>query len=82
MTDANNPRWWPKKGSKILETILVNSSTKFQPENKTYIWKPERNLIKLHGQNVSSLFNQTCLKERLLPDYTHRDIIHIYKQKA
>ena len=33
----------------------------FQPETKTLIWKLERILIKLYWQNVSLLFNQTCL---------------------
>ena len=27
--------------------------------------------MKLYRQNVSLLFNQTCLNERLLPNYTH-----------
>ena len=33
----------------------------FQSETKTLIRKLERILIKSHGQNVSLLFNQTCL---------------------
>ena len=32
-----------------------------QPETKTFIRKLERLLIKLYRQNVSLLFNQTCL---------------------
>ena len=43
----------------------------FQPETKTLIWKLERILIELYRQNVSLLFNQTCLSERLLPNYTN-----------
>ena len=40
--------------------------TTFQPETTTLI----SILIKLYRQNVSLLFNQTCLNERLLPNYT------------
>ena len=47
----------------------------FQPETKTLIRKLERILIRLYRQNVSLLFNQTCLNERLLPNHTHT---HIY----
>ena len=43
----------------------------FQPEAKTVIRKLERILIKLNRQNVSLLFNQTCLNERLLSNHTH-----------
>ena len=43
----------------------------FQPETKTLIRKLESNLIKLYRQNVFLLFNQTCLNERLLPNYTY-----------
>ena len=51
----------------------------FQPETKTLIRKLERMLIKLYRQNVSLLFNQTCLNERLLPNYTHTHThTHIY----
>ena len=50
---------------------LGKSIPQFQPETKTLIRKLERNLIKLYRQNVSLLFNQTCLNERLLPNYTH-----------
>ena len=41
----------------------------FQPETKTLIRKLERILTKLYRQNVSLLFNQTCLNERLLPNH-------------
>ena len=41
----------------------------FQPETKTLIRKLERILIKLYRENVS-LFNKTCLNERLRPNYT------------
>ena len=37
----------------------------FEPETKTLIRKFERILIELYRQNVSLLFNQTCLNERL-----------------
>ena len=43
----------------------------FLPEIKTLIGKLEKILIKLYRQNVSLLFNQTCLNERLLPTHTH-----------
>ena len=33
----------------------------FQPETKTFIRKLERILIKLYRQNLSLLFNETCL---------------------
>ena len=58
-THVSNPWWWPMKGPKALGTILVNSSTQF--ETKALIRKLERILIKLYRQNVSLLFNQTCL---------------------
>ena len=51
----------------------------FQPETKTLIRKLEGILIKLYRQNVSLLFNQICLNERLLPNHTHTHIyIYIY----
>ena len=43
----------------------------FQHETKTLIRKLERIVIKLYRQNVFSLFNLTCLNERLLPNHTH-----------
>ena len=43
----------------------------FQPEPMTFIRKLERIFIKLCRQNVSLLFNQTYLNERLLLNYTH-----------
>ena len=42
-----------------------------QPETKTLIRKLERILIKSYRQNLSLLFNETCLYKRLLPNYTH-----------
>ena len=42
----------------------------FQPETKTLTRKLERILLKSFRQNVSLLFNQTCLNERMLPNYT------------
>ena len=48
----------------------------FQRETKTLIRKHERISMKLYGQNLSSLFDQTCLNERLLPNY-----IYIYESK-
>ena len=49
----------------------------FQPKIKTLIRKFERILIKLNRQNVSLLFNQTCLNETLLPNYKNT-YTHIY----
>ena len=46
----------------------------FQPETKTLLRKLERIQIKLYRLNVSLLFNQTCLNERLTT-HTHT---HIY----
>ena len=43
----------------------------FQPETETFIKILERILIKLYRHNVSLLFNQTYLNERLLPNYTY-----------
>ena len=45
--------------------------SQFQPKTKTLVRKLERILIKIYRQNVSLLLNQTCLNERLLPNYTH-----------
>ena len=53
----------------------------FQPETKTLIRNLERILDKLYRQNLSLLFNETCLNERLLPNYTHTHThthAHIY----
>ena len=47
----------------------------FQSETKTLIRKLKRILDNLYRQNLSLLFNETCLNERLLPNYTHT---HIY----
>ena len=64
------------KDLKALGTILVNSSTN---SNLTLIKKLERILRKIYRHNVSLLSNQTCLNERLLPNYTHTHIyIYIY----
>ena len=53
----------------------------FQAKTKTFIRKLEKILINLHRQNVSLLFNQTCLNERPLPNHTHTHThthTHIY----
>ena len=51
----------------------------FQTETKSLISKLERIFIKLYRQNVSLLFNETCLNERLQPNHTHTHIyIYIY----
>ena len=59
----------------------------FQPETKILIRKLERILIKFYWQNLSLLFNQTYLNEKLLPNnntHTHTQRhtyinIYIYK---
>ena len=64
------------KDLKALGTILVNSSTN---SNLTLIKKLERILRKIYRHNVSLLSNQTCLNERLLPNYPHTHThTHIY----
>ena len=42
-----------------------------QPKTKTLVRKLEKIQIKLYRQNVFLLFNQKCLNEGLLPNYTH-----------
>ena len=56
----------------------------FQPETKTLFAKLKRILMKLYKQNVSCLFNQTCLNEKLVPNKTHTQIytcIHTVNHK-
>ena len=60
-----------KSSVKILKFVVVTKT-------KTLVRKLERILIKLYRQNVSLLFNQTCLNEGLLPNYTHTHILHYY----
>ena len=43
-------------------------------QTKTLIRKLERILNKLYRQNLSLIFNETCLNERLLPNYTYKYI--------
>ena len=43
----------------------------FRPKTNILIRKLERILIKLYRQNVSLLYNQICLNERLLPNWAH-----------
>ena len=51
----------------------------FHPETKTLIRKLERILNKLFWQNLSLLFNETCLNKWLLSNHTHTPIyIYIY----
>ena len=56
-------------------SVYINQ---FQPKTKTVIRKLERILIKLYRQNVSLLFNQICLNERLLPTTHTHTHTHIY----
>ena len=63
------------KGPKVLGKFIHQ----FQPETKTLIRKLERVLIQLYRQNLSLLFNETCLNERLLRNHTHTHThTHIY----
>ena len=57
--------------SEIVRDNFDKFIHQFQPETETLIIKLERILIKLYRQNVSLLFNETCLNEQLLPNYTH-----------
>ena len=43
----------------------------FRPETKTLIRKLEKILNKFYRQNLYLLFNETCLNEWLLPNYTY-----------
>ena len=63
--------------SKRTQDNFSKFTHQFRPEAKTLIRKLERILIKLCRQNVSLLFNQTCLNERLLSKYTYFKIISI-----
>ena len=76
LTLANNLWWYPMKGPKTRENF-GKFIYQLQPKTKTLFRKLERNLIKLYNQNVSLLFNQTWLKEGLLPNHTHM-YIYIY----
>ena len=73
------------KGLKALETILINSSTNSNLEPRHLSGNSK--LINLYRQNVSLLFNQTCLNELLLPNHTHTHThthiyIYIYEQNS
>ena len=63
------------EGSKSARDNFGKFIYQFQPEIKTLIRKLERILNKLSKQNLSLLFNETCLNERLLPNYIY---IYIY----
>ena len=62
---------------------LKNRTLSTEIEYYQEIWNIKKKLvrvfIKLYRQNVSLLFNQTCLNERLLPNHTHTHThIHIH----
>ena len=59
------------EGSESAQDNFGEFIHQFQPETKALIRKLERILIKLYRQNVSLLFNETCLNERLRPNYMH-----------
>ena len=64
------------EGSESARDNFCKLIYQFQPETETLIRKLERILIKLYTLNVSLLFNETCLNEPLLPNYTH--MLNIY----
>ena len=72
---CKQPLMMAYKRSKRVRDNFSKFIYQFQPETKTLIRKLERILIKLYRQNVSLLFIQTCLNERLLPTYIY---IYIY----
>ena len=64
--------------AEITQKIFGKFIHPFQPETKTLIRKLERILIKLYRQNVSLLFNGTCLNERQLPPPYIYIYVYIY----
>ena len=66
------------EGSKSGRDNFGKFIYQFQPETKTLIRKLERILNKLYKRNLSLLFNETCLNEWLLPNYTIYIYIYIY----
>ena len=66
------------EGSESTQDNFGKFIHQFQPEIKTLIGKLERILIISYRQNVSLLFNQTCLNERLLSNYTFYIYIYIH----
>ena len=54
----------------VWEVKFGKFINQFKPEIRTLVRKLERILIKLYT-HVSISFNQTCLVERMLPNYTH-----------
>ena len=66
------------EGSESARDIFGKFLNQFQPETKTLIRKLERILNKLYRQNLSLLFNETCLNEWLLPTTHTHSHIHIY----
>ena len=65
------------EGSESARDNFVKFIDQFQPETKTLIKKLERVLNKLYRQNLSWLFNETNLNERLLSNHTHTHT-HVY----
>ena len=59
------------EGSESAQDNFGKFIHQFQPKTKTLNRKLKRILIKLYRQNVSLLFNQTCLNEWLLPNYIY-----------
>ena len=58
--------------SESIEDNFGKFIHQFTPETKTLIRKLDRIFKKLYRQNVFLLFDQICLNERLLPNYTER----------
>ena len=72
---------WVINLPKLSRALFDKFIQQFQPKIKTLIRKLERIFKRLCRQNVSLLFNQTCLNERLQPNYTHTHThthTHIY----
>ena len=67
------------EGSERAQDNFGKFIHQFQHETMTLIRKLER--ILLYRQNLFNVFNETCLNERPLPNYTHT-YIYIYKVNA
>ena len=59
------------EGTKYARDNFGEFIYQLQPKTKTLVGKLESIQIKLHGQNVSLLFNLICLNESQQPTYKH-----------
>ena len=64
----------PETGWTSIGTILK----KYCPDIRSLIRKEEKLLNKIAKKTVSVVFNQTCIKEKLLPKYTIYMCIYMY----